>query len=213
MARPKNQAKRREELVAATAQAVLRHGPTGTRLAHIAQEAGLTSAAVLYYYPDVHELFTAVFEQGTVEYCEHREERVGTAQSVLDKLRVCIRSGIPRPGASESASRILYELTPVVLRDDKAATSYTEFIDRQAALYEAILLDGEASGEFALAMPANVLARSLVALEDGYGIHVLTGALTPEQEEEWLLAFAAKMTASPTLLTEGTGRDELEPVS
>ena len=209
MARPKNQAKRREELVSATAQAVLRHGPTGTRLAHIAQEAGLTSAAVLYYYPDVHELFTAVFEQGTVEYCEHREERVSQARSVLDKLRVCIRSGIPRPGAGENASRILYELTPVVLRDDKAAASYTEFIDRQAALYEEILLDGDSSGELTLAMPADVLARSLVALEDGYGIHVLTGALKPEQEEAWLLAFAAKMTASPALLTKDHDMDEL----
>jgi hypothetical protein len=42
-------------------------------------------------------------------------------------------------------------------------------------------------------MPADVLGRSFVALEDGYGVNVLTGDLSPEQEERWLLDYARIM--------------------
>src|SRR5260370_2578622 len=50
MARPKDQKRRREELVAAAARAVLRRGPAAVRLRDVAEEAGVTPAAVLYYY-------------------------------------------------------------------------------------------------------------------------------------------------------------------
>lgn len=196
MPRPRNQTKRREELVNAAAQAVLQHGAAGLRLADIAQEAGLTSASVLYYYPDVRDLFTAVFERGGLEYCLRREEHVAQASDATEKLNSCIRSGVPRPGPSEEASRILYELMPVVLRNDAAAAQYRAFVDRQAALYEAILHEGEAAGEFRLSAPAKAIARNFVALEDGYGINVLTGAMSPDDEEEALVQYARSATGA-----------------
>lgn len=168
----------------------MRHGSAGTRLADIAEEAGLAPASVLYYYPDVRELYTAVFQQGSEQYCEAREAGVAREQSPLAKLRACIHSGVPYPGAAQDASRILYELTPIVLRDEAAAAQYDALIRRQAALYEQILQECEDSGDFRLLLPAPQLARSFVALEDGFGINVLIGAITAEQEEEWLLQYA-----------------------
>jgi AcrR family transcriptional regulator len=194
MARPRNQTKRRDELINAAAQAVLQHGAAGMKLADIAQEAGLTSASVLYYYPDVRDLFTAVFEQGSLEYCLRREERVARALNPREKLRECIHSGVPRPGSSEEASRILYELMPVVLRNEAAAAQYTSFVNRQAALYEVILEEGRASGDFSLLTPAKEVARNFVALEDGYGINVLTGAMTADEVEETLVLYARSAT-------------------
>jgi AcrR family transcriptional regulator len=193
MARPKNQTQRRDQLISAAAQAVLQRGASGARLADVAQEAGLTAASVLYYYPDVRELFTAVFEQGSIEYCIGREAQVARASTPVEKLYACIRSGIPRAGTTEDASRILYELMPVVLRNDLAAAQHRLFIARQTSLYQGILEEGEASGDFTLRGPAAVLARSLVALEDGYGIDVLIGAMTADQEEEVLLLHARGM--------------------
>ena len=180
-------------MISAAAQAVLQRGATGARLADVAQEAGLTSAAVLYYYPDVQELFTAVFEQGSSEYCLGREEQVARATTPPDKLYACVRSGVPRPGKTEDASRILYELMPVVLRNELAAAQHRLFIARQTALYRGILEEGEASGDFTLHVSAEALARSLVALEDGYGIDVLIGAMSADEEEEVLLLHARDM--------------------
>ena len=193
MARPKEQTKRRDQLVAAASSAVLLHGSNGLRLADIAEEAGLTSASVLYYYPDVRELYTAVFAQGSNEYCAHREERVAQEATPEGKLTACIRSGIPWPGEAEEASRVLYELTPIVLRNEAAAAENAALIARQSALYEQVLAECEASGRYRLLMPADALARSFVALEDGYGVNVLTGDISPEQEERWLLDYARIM--------------------
>ena len=199
MARPKDQKKRREQLITATANAVLLHGSTEMRLADIAEEAGLASASVLYYYPDVQELFTAVFEKGSIQYCEEREAHVAQETAPLQRLHACIRSGIPRPGAAEEASRILYELTPIVLRNESAAAQHETFITRQATLYEGVLEECQATGQYRLLMPAKILARSFVALEDGYGIDVLTGAITADQEEEWLLQYAHTILAPESI--------------
>ncbi|GGD00704.1 hypothetical protein GCM10011512_29460 [Tersicoccus solisilvae] len=160
------------------------------RLADIAEEAGVHSASVLYYYPDVQELFAEVFAKGSAQYAEQRESQVARARTSRERLEACISSGIPWPGAPEEASRILYELIPVVLRHAKAAEQYERFVDRQAALYERILDEGQRSGDFRLVLPAPVLARSFVALEDGYGVSVLTGTMSAEQEKEWLLQYA-----------------------
>lgn len=193
MARPKEQTRRREQLIAAASSAMLEHGSSGLRLADIAKEAGLTSASVLYYYPDVRELYTAVFAQGSDEYCTHREARVEEAETPEDKLAACIASGIPWPGAAEEASRILYELTPIVLRNTAAAAENATLIARQAALYERVLRLCEESGRFRLLLPADVLARSFIALEDGYGVNVLTGDLSPETEQQWMMDYARIM--------------------
>lgn len=198
MARPKDQTKRRDQLVAATATAVLQRGSTEMRLTDIAQEAGLSPASVLYYYPDVQELFMAVFAQGGRQYCEQRESRVAEESTPWARLQTCIHSGIPWPGPAEEASRILYELMPIVLRNETAATRYHELIVRQVVLYQRVLEECEASGQFRLLMPPEVLARSFVALEDGYGVEVLTGATTPEEEEAWLLHYAQTVVLPTT---------------
>ncbi|MER5453032.1 TetR family transcriptional regulator [Streptomyces sp. NPDC002764] len=63
MARPKNQAERRAQLIDATARTVVELGATATKLRDVARVAGVTPASVLYYYPDIQELFAAVFER------------------------------------------------------------------------------------------------------------------------------------------------------
>jgi hypothetical protein len=53
-----------------------------------------------------------------------------------------------------------------------------------------VLHGGRADGSLRLGGDADALGRDLVALEDGYGILVLTGALAPEEVERSLLAYA-----------------------
>ncbi|SFJ40487.1 TetR/AcrR family transcriptional regulator [Amycolatopsis sacchari] len=200
MPRPRNQTARRAQLIAAATQTVLEHGAAQARLRDIAQQAGLTPASVLYYYPDVHELFTAVLTQGSVTYCEGREQEIARFSTAADRLRACIRSGVPRPGETADASRVLYELAPVVLRNETAAAEYKRFIDRQTALYHRVLTDGERSGEFRPVDDVAVLARSFVALEDGYGLDVLTGDLAADEVERRLLLHA-RLTLGVDLTT------------
>jgi AcrR family transcriptional regulator len=190
VARVKNQTLRRAELIEAASRALLDRGVAGLRLKDVAEQAGLTPGSVLYYYADVEELLTEVFGQGTRHYCDGREERVARAGGVRGRLRACIASGVPYPGEPAGASQVLYELMPVVVRHARGAALYGEFFDRQAALYEGVLADGARSGELCLTGDAADLARGFVALEDGFGILVLTGAETPESVERRLLEYA-----------------------
>lgn len=190
MARPKNQTARRAELIEAATKALLEHGATNARLRDIAEAAGVTPASVLYYYPDIQELFTAVFERGGATYCRLREEQIAAARGAQEQLAACIHSGVPWPGHAEQTSRLLYELFPVALRNEAAAEQQRSFIARQAALYQHVLERGLQTGEFHLAAPAADLARSFVALEDGYCLDVLVGAATAAEVEQRLLTHA-----------------------
>lgn len=198
MARPRNQTARREQLVAAAGRVLLDRGSSATRLSDIANEAGVTPAAVLYYYRDVDELFSEVFHQGVTEYCDRREARIQAESDPEAQLRACIHSGVPWPGESETASRILVELIPVYLRNEAAARQQMAFVERQTNLYKRILERGAQQDAFTLSAPAGFLARSFVALEDGLVMDVLLGDLTPEDEYEFLISYATNMVKTKT---------------
>ena len=72
MARPKRQQERRSQLVAAAQRAIAAHGPEGARLNRVAEEAGLTSGAVLYYYPDIDDLMFEANRAGMERFYEGR---------------------------------------------------------------------------------------------------------------------------------------------
>lgn len=193
MARPRNQRERRDQLVAAAGRVLLDRGSSAARLSDIANEAGVTPAAVLYYYRDVDELFSEVFHQGVTEYCDRREARIQAESGPENQLRACIHSGVPWPGESETASRILVELIPVYLRNEAAARQQMAFVERQTNLYQGILDRGTQADAFTLSAPAAFLARSFVALEDGLVMDVLLGDLTPDDEYEFLISYAMNM--------------------
>ncbi|MDQ0779722.1 AcrR family transcriptional regulator [Streptomyces aurantiacus] len=197
MPRPRNQTARRAQLVQAAAQAVLERGVTNARLRDIAAQAGLTPASVLYYYPDINDLLVAVFEQGTGTYVLRRQKAVEGCTTAWAKLAACVTSGVPFPGEAETTSRLLYELLPVTFRSDEAAALQKAFITRQTALYQQVLDGGRDAGDFRLLAPSDFLARSFVALEDGYGIDVLSGTATAAETEARLLHHARLMTGTP----------------
>ncbi|MFI7682538.1 TetR/AcrR family transcriptional regulator [Streptomyces griseoaurantiacus] len=196
MPRPRNQTARRAQLVQAATRTVLERGVTNARLRDIAAQAGLTPASVLYYYPDINDLLAAVFAQGTETYVLRRHEAVEVCDTAWRRLSACVTSGIPFPGEAETTSRLLYELLPVAFRVEAVAARNTAFLAQQTGLYRQVLEEGAASGDFRLAAPADFLARSFVALEDGYGIDVLSGVATAEEVQERLLHHARLMTGT-----------------
>lgn len=195
MARPRNQALRRSQLMDAAARAVLRQGSTEAKLRDVAEEAALTPASVLYYFRDKQELLTEVYTHGTTAYIEHRRERVQAATSAWEKLKACIASGVPMRGTEEmTASQLLCELLPLTFRDRKAAEAHAAFNAAQVALYVDIIEEGAATSEFTLALPAPTLARLLLALEDGYVSEILSGNIEPDEVREHILALARVST-------------------
>jgi AcrR family transcriptional regulator len=196
MPRPKDQARRRHELVAAASDVVARKGLAAVRLRDVADAAGMTSGNVLYYYDGLDELFFAAYERAIERFCVEREAAVERVRAPARKLATALRLGVP-VGPQDTEIRLLYEFEAVAFRSPACADLMAAYVDRQVSMYEGVLREGVDGGAFTLAGDARRLARNIVALEDGHGVYVLTGQVSPRELELLLLEHAAAVTGVP----------------
>lgn len=204
MARPRNQAQRRSELIAATKSALASKGLNELRLRDVAEAAGMTSGAVLYYYDGLDDLFFAVYERGVDRFCREREDAIAALGDPATKLAAAIHLGIP--GSADDADiRLLYEFEAIAFRNTACAALMHGYVERQVLMYASILDEGSRTGVFSLADDPRTVARNIVALEDAHGVYVLTGHREPAEVEQLVLAYAAAST--------GMARDELARAS
>jgi AcrR family transcriptional regulator len=191
----KSRAARRLDLIEAARRAVIRHGIEGVHLNHVAEEAGLTSGAVLYHYPNLAELLVEAQHAGVERFYEQRRRRLVGISDPREKLVVTIRSGLPT-GPLDPDVRLLNEMGGAAARNRMYGLLLTTLYDRQVSMYQSILDTGAALGVFALADDALTIARNLVALEDAYGYRITARHPTigPEEAIELILSYARAMT-------------------
>jgi AcrR family transcriptional regulator len=190
MARPKNQAARRRQLTEAAGRAIIARGAGAVRLKDIADQAGLTPGAVLYYYPNVDQLLVEVHRDAGERFCD---ARIAALDRITDpRLRIiaAVRSGLPT-GPDDENVRTLYEMDALVGKSALYAALSASFFERQVALYQVILEGGAARGLFTLSDDSATIARNIVALEDAYGLHVLASnpAIDLDEAERLIIAY------------------------
>ncbi|MFI7006308.1 TetR/AcrR family transcriptional regulator [Streptomyces sp. NPDC050145] len=193
MARRKDQDGRRAQLGEAAAHALLSRGLEGLRLRDVAEAAGVTPAAVLYYYDDLDALMYETFQQAIERFCRDREEAAERHEDARERLRTCIASGVA-DGPDDRLPRLLFEYWPRTLRDPKAAALDSALSERQVAVYQAVLVLGAAQGHFTLTDPPRLVAANLLAMEDGYQMDVLSGRRTHAEVVQALYAYARATT-------------------
>lgn len=198
MARPRRQEERRADLVEAALTAVSEHGLRSLSLADVAEKAGLTRGAILYYYEDLDALLVEAHRAGLERFCDHRDAVVAAIAEPELQLAAAIREGLPS-GPDDALMRLLYEFDVLAgtskLHDDLVERMYL----RQLATYTAILERGTASGAFAPRLEVATLAMNLVALEDAYGLHIVAGnSLITVESAEAAMTAAANGLGAPT---------------
>jgi AcrR family transcriptional regulator len=193
MARPKDQERRRGELVDAAGRLAARKGMSDVRLRDVAEATGLTSGAVLYYFDGLDDLFFAAYERAIERFCVERERVVADIADPARALATALHLGVPT-GADDVEIRLLYEFEAVAFRSRDCADLMASYVERQVGMYAAILESGVAAGVFTLQADARRVARNLIAGEDGHGVYVLTGQVAPEEVEALLLEQAAAST-------------------
>ncbi|PZG45973.1 hypothetical protein C1I98_14980 [Spongiactinospora gelatinilytica] len=195
MPRPSRAHHRRGELVAAARRAVLDRGVLELRLRDVASQAEMSTGSVLYYFPTLGDLLHEVQRDAVERFCVGREEAARREPDPRRKLVGTIRAGLPT-GRDDELSVLLYELGAYARRTPAYAAQHIRLYERQAGLYTAILETGAATGVFDLTRAAAVIARGLVALEDGLGLHITQAVptFTPAEAETMLIAYAADAT-------------------
>ncbi|MGN9838664.1 TetR/AcrR family transcriptional regulator [Nonomuraea sp. H19] len=197
MAQRKSRSDRRIDLIEAARRAIIRHGVDGVQLSHVAEEAGLTSGAVLYHYPDLGELLIEAQHAGMERFYEQRVRRLAEFADPAEKLVVTIKSGLPT-GPLDPDVRLLNELGGAAGRNRVYGVLLTSLYDRQVSMYQAILDTGAALGVFRLTAGSLTIARNLVALEDAYGYRITARhpVIGPEEAAELILSYARAATGN-----------------
>lgn len=198
MARPKDQTQRRQDLISAALDTAGRKGLRSLSMTDVAEQAGLSRGAVLYYYEDLESLLVEAHKAGIRRLGERRDALVQSLESPADQLAVAIRAGLPS-GPDDALMRLLYEFDVLAgsstVHDELVETMYA----RQLATYSAILESGTAAGDFAPRMDLPTLAMNLVALEDAYGLHIVAGnsRISVAMAEDAMRQAAAGFGAAP----------------
>lgn len=195
MARSKSA--RKADLLEAAQRAMAEHGAS-VRLNQVAQQAGLTSGAILYHYPDLQDLLVDANRAGMERFHDARVKAIEGISDPAARLVVTITSGLPIDGDDEEV-RLLCALGGEAARNTVYAVLLTSLFDRQVAMYQAILESGAAQGAFRLAADAITIARNLVALEDAYGYRIMAGHPTLDHDAtaELILSYARLATDHP----------------
>ncbi|MFC9269115.1 TetR/AcrR family transcriptional regulator [Streptomyces zhihengii] len=199
MARPKQQDARREELLRAARAVILTRGLNSTRVRDIADQAGVATGTVTYYFRELDELFDLVFAEAVERFCTAREHDTLTRANPREQLAALLRSGLPS-GPDDELCCLLYEFSPQARQRASDAASRRELYGRQVDLYIRVLTAGQEEGRFRLQRPAAEIAANLVALEDAYGYHVIAQTfMTRQTAEQHLFGYAALATADSSL--------------
>ena len=109
MVQHKRRIERKADLVEAAWRAMLEHGATSVRLNQVAEQAGLTSGAIIYHYPDLQELLLDAHRAGMERFYEQRLRAIEGIDSPARKLVVTIASGLPTD-SDDPDVRLLCEL-------------------------------------------------------------------------------------------------------
>ena len=197
MARPKEQAARRQELVAAAGRAIVERGVRGLRVKDVAAEAGISAGLVSYYYPDLGDLLVDVHEHSVDRFYWSRMSQVEGVADSRGRLRALAGGGLPS-GPDDELCLTLYELHLHAARDRTHAALMTSLFDREVSLYVMVLQQGAAAGELVLAAPALDVATNAVALEDAYGLHIVARntRVDPGRARTLLLSYLSEATGA-----------------
>lgn len=173
MARTKKHYARREQLIDAAMRAISERGRDNVRVRDIAELAGVSAGSVLYHYPELSELIFDVHRTVVERFYRRRAEQVEGHQTPAGRLVAAIETGLPE-GRDDDVAKTLYEMHALADRSSPHGALMSGLFDREVSLYATVLEIGRAGGDFRLAQPAADVARTLVVLEDGFGLHLVS---------------------------------------
>ena len=194
-ARPKLTQKRRTQMLEAAAEVIGERGLCDTRIADIAERAGLSPALVVYYFGSKEKVLTeALAYAEDLFYIEAFRELTGI-EGASEKLVRLIELACPAVERSEIDEywALWVELWSRALRNDEAARKREALDQRWRTTIAEVVREGQRSGEFAPCDPER-FATYLAALMDGLSLQGLLhdSAVSSDLINEMCLDAAAR---------------------
>jgi AcrR family transcriptional regulator len=160
---------RKPQLLSAAAEVISERGVEATRIADVAERAGTSPPAVLYWFDSRDELLGEALTFAEDAFYERFSERLAALADPRARLLALIDAS-----ASGEDWVLWVELWTRALRDERLREARQRLDDRWRAQIATIIADGVEAGVFADTDPENV-ALELAALIDGLAVQVTLG--------------------------------------
>ncbi len=172
MARPNRQVERRGEILDATIALIERHDLATLRLADVAEELGLTTNAVRYYFKDMAQLLSELALRSDVRFYDARLAALEESDDAAAQLAVTIAAGLPS-GPEDAEWRAIWRAVLAAGFELDQRSDVQGIYHRQVDLYTQILTAGRKKKTFVLGSPARDIAMTLMSMEDYLGYRIV----------------------------------------
>jgi AcrR family transcriptional regulator len=193
---------RRPQLLRAAADVIVERGFASTRIADVAERAGTSPPAVLYWFRSKDELLAEALTVDEERFDAEMRERVDLLEHPRDQLRLLIEAV-----AKEYDWTLWIELWARALRDPVSRQARQRLDNRWHEEIAGVIRAGQEAGEFGEA-DADEVALLLTSLLDGLAVQVTLD--DPDVGRERMLRCALEMAESLLDCELGAAADETD---
>ena len=179
---------RRPQLLRAAADVIVERGLASTRIADVAERAGTSPPAVLYWFQSKDELLAEALTVDEERFDAEMRRRIERLERPRDQLRCLIEIS-----AAEYDWTLWIELWVRALRDPTSQQARERLDNRWREQLAAVIRAGQEAGEFGDA-DADEVALLLSSLLDGLAVQVTLH--DPDVDRERMLRCALEMAES-----------------
>jgi AcrR family transcriptional regulator len=164
---------RREQMIRAALEVIQERGFPDTRIADVAQRAGVSPALVIYYFGTKDSLLTEAMRYSEDAFYDLGARRMAAASSAKARLEEIVALNcLPTDEDEVGDSWTLWlDLWAQAARNPAVARVREEFDEHWRETIRTIVREGQASGEFG-AIDADDFAVGFSALLDGLAIQI-----------------------------------------
>jgi len=164
---------RRTQMVVAALEVISERGYADTRIADVAERAGVSPALVIYYFKTKDQLLTEAirhYEESWYAVGQRRMQKLTTAAARIEEIVAmnCLTEADPAPGSSW---QLWLDFWAQAARNPEVASVRRKSDERWREEISAVVLAGQAAGEFR-DLDAHAFATCLSSLLDGLTIQI-----------------------------------------
>lgn len=178
---------RRPQILRAAAEVITERGLAATRIADVAERAGTSAPAVIYWFKTRERLLTEALIADEDSFGEELDARLAELPDASARMRYLVEAS-----TSDGDLSLWIELWARSLHDADAATERQRLDDAWRGRIAAIVAAGQESGEFAAAIDPDEAALRIATLIDGLSVQLTLGdtAVSEERTRRICLDFA-----------------------
>jgi AcrR family transcriptional regulator len=164
---------RRAQMLAAALEVISERGYPDTRIADVAERAGVSPALVIYYFKTKDQLLTEAirrYEDAWYAVGQRRMAELPSAAARIEEIVAmsCLPEADPQPGSSW---QLWLDFWAQAARNEAVATVRRKSDERWRDEIAGLVLTGQAAGEFS-PVDARGFAVALTAMLDGLTIQI-----------------------------------------